>query len=318
MRLVTCCLVLLVLACGGKPAPEKTAPAPASAAAPVVRTFPSTLHAIDVNGTRLAYRLVGDSGATPVVFIHGSLANLRSWSGQEAAFAQSYRVLVYSRRYHPPNPRVEDNQTYSPKLHAEDLAALMLTFDIAPAHVVGSSYGAYAALQLVRDHPQLVRSLVLAEPPVVSLLTGSEEGDAARRTFFTNTLDPARAAFVHGDSVGGVRIFYDASAGNGAFDRLPAAARAELLSHAYELAREMLAERGDYYPTVTCAELSRITTPVLLVRGDRSPRMLQLISDELARCLQNDTTVTIPGSGTPNAANAAYFNRAVLRFLATH
>src|ERR1044071_5374944 len=147
MRLVTCCLVLLVLACGGKPAPEKTAPAPGSAAAPVVRTFPSTLPAIDVNGTRLAYRLVGDSGATPVVFIHGSLANLRAWSGQEAAVAQRYRVLVYSRRYHPPNPRVEDNQTYSPKLHAEDLAALMLTFDIAPAHVVGSSYGAYAALR---------------------------------------------------------------------------------------------------------------------------------------------------------------------------
>src|ERR1043165_7087687 len=136
MRPVTCCLVLL-MACGGKPAPEKTAPAPAAAAAPVVRTFPSTLHAIDVNGTRLAYRLVGDSGATPVVFIHGSLANLRSWSGQEAAFAQSYRVLVYSRRYHPPNPRVEDSQTYSRKHYAEDLAALTRSFDIAQAHVVG-------------------------------------------------------------------------------------------------------------------------------------------------------------------------------------
>lgn len=314
-----CCLAFLIAACGGKAAPEKPAPAPAPAAAPALRTFPSTLHAIDVNGTRLAFRLAGDSGATPVVLVHGSLADLKSWSGQETAFAQSYRVLVYSRRYHPPNPRVEDNQTYSPKLHAEDLAALLLTLDVAPAHVVGSSYGAYIALQLVRDHPQLVRSLVLAEPPVVSLLTGSEEGDVARRTFYANTLDPARAAFVHGDSVGAVRLFHDATAGRGAFDQLAPAARAELLTHAYELGREMLAERSDYYPTITCAELGRITTPVLLVRGERSPRMFQLISDELARCLQNDTTVTIPGSGhPPNAANAAYFTRTVLRFLATH
>ena len=314
-----CCLAFLIAACGGKAAPEKPAPAPAPAAAPALRTFPSTLHAIDVNGTRLAFRLAGDSGATPVVLVHGSLADLKSWSGQETAFAQSYRVLVYSRRYHPPNPRVEDNQTYSPKLHAEDLAALLLTLDVAPAHVVGSSYGAYIALQLVRDHPQLVRSLVLAEPPVVSLLTGSEEGDAARRTFYSNTLDPARAAFVHGDSVGAVRLFYDATAGRGAFDQLAPAARAELLTHAYELGREMLAERSDYYPPITCAELGRITTPVLLVRGERSPRMFQLISDELARCLQNDTTVTIRGSGhPPNAANAAYFTRTVLRFLATH
>lgn len=317
MRMLACCLLLV--ACGGKPAPEKTAPAAAAPAAPPLRTFPTTLHAIDVNGTRLAYRLSGDSGGTAVVFVHGSLGDLRSWSGQETAFAQSYRVLVYSRRYHPPNPRVEDNQTYSPKLHAEDLAGLLLTLDIAPAHVVGSSYGAYTALQLVRDHPQLVRSLVLAEPPVVSLLTGSEAGDAARRAFYTNTLDPARAAFVHGDTVGGVRLFYDATAGRGAFEQLAPAQRAELLSHAYELRREMLAERADYYPTITCAELGRITTPVLLVRGERSPQLFQLISDELARCLQNDTTVIVPGAGhPPNAASAAYFNRLVLRYLATH
>ena len=317
MRIVACCL--LIVACGGKSAPEKMAPAAAAPVAAPLRTFERTLHAIDVNGTRLAYRLVGDSGATPVVFVHGSLGDLKSWDGQETAFAQSYRVLVYSRRYHPPNPRVEDNQTYSPKLHAEDLAALLLTLDVAPAHVVGSSYGAYTALQLVRDHPQLVRSLVLAEPPVVSLLTGSAEGDAVRRAFYANTLDPARSAFVHGDSVGGVRLFYDATAGRGAFDQLSPAARGELLAHAYELRREIMAERSDYYPTVSCAELSRITTPVLLVRGDRSPRMFQLISDELARCLQNDTTVIIPGSGhPPNAANAAYFNRTVLRYLATH
>src|SRR5437660_426650 len=129
-----------------------------------------------------------------VVFIHGTFGDLNAWGGQEALFAQGYRVLVYSRRYHPPNPPVEDNETYSPKLHAEDLAALLLTLDVAPAHIIGSSYGAYVALALARAHPELVRSLVLAEPPMFPLLSGSELGDSVRRAFFTNGLDPARRA----------------------------------------------------------------------------------------------------------------------------
>jgi len=318
MRILLCCL--LVAACGGNPGPDNAAPVPSGPPGPPMRVFDRTLHALDVNGTRLAYRLSGDSGATPVVLVHGTLEDLRSWSRQENAFAQVYRVLVYSRRYHRPNPPVNDNQVYSPKLHSEDLAALLLTLDIAPAHIVGSSYGAYVALQLARDHPQLVRSLVLAEPPIFSLLTSSESGDSARRAFYTRTLDPARAAFARGDSVGGLRLFYDGEAGRrGAFDRLPGAARAELLAHTFEMRHEMLAERAQYLPTIPCAELGRITTPVLLVRGERSSRTFQLITDELARCLQNDTTVTIPGAGhPPNAGNPSYYNQVVARFIMTH
>ena len=159
-----------------------------------MRVFDRTLHAMTFNGTRLTYRLTGDSGAPPIVFVHGTLADLNSWSGQENLFAQRYRVLVYSRRYHRPNPQAEDNQTYSPKLHSEDLAAMLLTLELAPAQIIGSSYGAYTALQLARDHPQLVRGLVLAEPPISSLLTGSESGDSARRAFYrTPRRDAARS-----------------------------------------------------------------------------------------------------------------------------
>ncbi len=287
--------------------------------APAARPLDRTLHGLSVNGAHLTYRLNGDTGAT-VVFIHGSLGDLNTWRGQEAQFAQRYRVLVYSRRYHRPNAPVEDNETYSPKLHAEDLAALLLSLDVGPAHIIGSSYGAYVALALARAHPELVRSLVLAEPPMFLLLAGSQLGDSVRSAYYSNTLDPARRAFAHGDSVAGIRSFYDGmSGGFGRFDHLPAPGRADLLGHAFELRREMLANREQYLPNVSCAELGRMATPVLLVRGDRSPRAFQLISDELARCLQSDTTVVIPGSGHPvHSGNAAYYNQVVLRYLAVH
>lgn len=316
------CLLLLAACGGGNPPPGTTAPAAAGPPPPPPAPPPinRTLNALSVNGTRLAYRLNGDSGAPVVVFIHGSLSDLNAWRGQEAIFAQRYRALVYSRRYHRPNPPVEDNETYSPKLHAEDLAALLLTLDLAPAHVIGSSYGAAVALALAREHPALVRSLVLAEPPMFQLLSGSEHGAYVRSAFYSNTLDPARRAFANGDSVGGIRTLYDGlSGGFGRFDNLSTAARAELLGHAFEVRREMLANREQYSPTVSCAELGRVTTPVLLLKGERSPRAFQLISDELARCMQNDTTITIPGAGHPvHLGNPGYYNLVVTRYLAVH
>ena len=311
--------LLLIAACGGGAKPDAATPVRAGPPAPPPVVVDRTLRAAEVNGTRLVYRLLSDNG-TPVVFVHGSMGDLGSWGAQETAFARSYRVLLYSRRYHRPNPPVEDNQTYSPALHAEDLAALLLTLDLAPAHIVGSSYGAYTALELARRHTQLVRSLVLAEPPVLPLLSGSEAGDAARRAYLTNTLDLARRAFANGDSVGALRTYYDAEiGGRGSFDNLSPQSRAHVLAHTFEMRREMLANRDQYFPIMSCAELGRITTPVLLVRGNRSPQLFQLISDELARCLSNDTTAIVPNAGhLIHAGNPAYYNQVVLRYLASH
>ncbi len=309
-------LCLLAACGGGAPAPPTPAAAPARPGGAVSTVV---LRSAVVNGTTLAYRLVGDSG-TPVVFVHGSVGDVRDWDAQIAPFAQTHRVLVYSRRYHPPNAQQSDDQTYSPKLHAEDLAALLLQLDLAPAHVVGSSYGAYTALVLAIEHPELVRSAVLGEPPVMPLLNRTPEGDALRRNYFTRVLDPARAAFARRDSVAALRAFVDGESGSpGRFDRLSAIARGRALAQAFELRHEMLANREEYMPPVPCADLGRLHTGVLLLSGDRSAPVFRAITAELARCLQNDSTATIPGADHAlNAANPAYYNQVVLRYLATH
>lgn len=310
-------LCLLAACGGGAPPPPTPSAAPGGAAPGPTRAV--SLHSARVNGTTLAYRLVGDTG-TPVVFVHGSLGDLGDWDAQIATFAQTHRVLVYSRRYHPPNPPETDNQTYSPMLHAEDLAALLLQLDLAPAHIVGSSYGAYTALVLALEHPELVRSVVLGEPPIMPLLNRSPEGDAMRRAFFTRALDPARAAFSRRDSVAALRAFVDGESGTpGRFDMLPAPARARMLGRAFELRHEMLANREEYMPPLACADLGALHTGVLLVSGERSASVFHAITTELARCLQNDSTATIPGADhAMQATNPAYYNQVVLRYLATH
>lgn len=304
-------LAFLAACGGGKPAASPT-PA-AGPATPPPSAVPVTVSALAarVNGTTLAYRVVGDTG-TPVVFVHGSLGDLRNWDPQVATFAQTHRVLVYSRRYHPPNATQNDDQTYSPMLHSEDLAALLLQLDLAPAHIVGQSYGAYVALQLAVDHPEMVRSVVLGEPPIMPLLTRTPEGDALRRAYVANALDPARAAFSRRDSVGALTAFLR---GEG----LAAPGGGALLGHLFELRREMEANRTQYMPPLLCADLGALHTGVLLVRGDHSPAVFQAITTELARCLQNDSTATVPGAGHwMNRSNSSFYNQVVLRYIATH
>jgi len=116
MRLALCCLLLV--ACGGNPGPENTTPAGgAPPAGPPMRTFERTLHALDLNGTRLAYRVTGDSGAAPVVFVHGSLGRLEVVGGPGKRLCAGVSRPRLQSSLPSPNPQVNDDQAYSPKLH---------------------------------------------------------------------------------------------------------------------------------------------------------------------------------------------------------
>jgi pimeloyl-ACP methyl ester carboxylesterase len=274
---------------------------------------------MEVNGTVLHYRQTGDHG-TAVVFVHGSLGDLDDWRAQEDVFSREHRVLVYSRRYHPPNAPQADQRVYTPALHAEDLAVLLQALGLGPASIVGSGYGAATSLALALEHPDLVRALVLVEPPIIQLLGRTPAGDTLRRALVDQVLDPARAALGRGDSLTAVRLFVDGINGSpGTFNSLSPAARARVLAHTFELRRELFADRREYQPVPDCARLGRLPTPVLLLQGERSPRMYRLINDELARCLQSDTTITIPAAGhLIQSTNPAYFNAIVLHYLQSH
>lgn len=245
---------------------------------------PSTVHVNDVD---LAY--VAQGRGDPVILVHGSLGDYRSWRAQLAPFAAQYRAVAYSRRYHWPNKQPGDGAAYAVARHAADLGTFIESLGPAPVHVVGSSYGALTALTLAVARPDLVRSLVLGEPPLLPWLAQLSDGRALVEAFMASSFGPAAQAFARDEAEAGVRLFLDGVLGAGAFDRLPEEARKAMLDNATEMRVETMTPPEQYFPALSTEEVGQLQRPTLLVQGAVSPPMFGLISDELARCLPRGT-----------------------------
>lgn len=279
---------------------------------------------IRVNGSVFEYRESGSG--TPVVFVHGAVNDHRTWEGQIDVFSQRHRVIAYSRRFHHPNPWPGDNVSYSLSLHADDLAGVIGALNLGPAHLIGSSYGAYTALTLAVHRPELVRSLVLGEPPVLPLLTADPENPREmlkllvrdpRAAFFLlklgiGTMEPTKKALQRGDTERALELFVDGVLGKGGYNQLPASARTMVRDNAPSLAPS-LADKFEPFPEPKARAFAR---PVLLVCGERSPKLFHRISDELLTIFPNAEKVTLPGvSHTPHGEDPDAYNQTVLRFL---
>jgi pimeloyl-ACP methyl ester carboxylesterase len=77
--------------------------------------------------------------------------------------------------------------------------------DLGPAHLIGHSYGALTALYMAYQHPELVRILVIGEPPVMSLLENNHKYSKDLYAIRENVQDAIR----RGDMERAVRIFLD-------------------------------------------------------------------------------------------------------------
>jgi pimeloyl-ACP methyl ester carboxylesterase len=100
------------------------------------------------------------SGA-PIVFLHGGVVYFEStFAMQRNYFAAFRKVIGIDQRGHGHSP--DDERPFSYREMAEDTAAVIEQLGIGPVDVIGHSDGGNVGLILARDHPQLVRRLVVA------------------------------------------------------------------------------------------------------------------------------------------------------------
>lgn len=126
-----------------------------------------------VNGVDIEYVEQGEG--PPLVFVHGYISDHRVWDDQIRLFSRHHKVIAPSQRYFGTRQWRDRGERFSPSTHVDDLAALIRKLGVAPAHIVGWSYGAALALALAVRHPDCVGSLFAYEPGVTTFVEDPEE-----------------------------------------------------------------------------------------------------------------------------------------------
>ena len=244
----------------------------------------------EANGVGLHYELEGSG--EPVALVHGSWVDARSWALVAPGLADSFRVLVYDRRGHSRSERPQTQGSVDED--GDDLAALLEVLDLAPAHVVTSSYGGNLALRLAARRPELFRSLSCHEPPLWSLLESDPE---SRRLIEqgASSVEEVAKRIADGNHEGAARQFVDEVAFEpGAWENeLPPDIRTIFVQNAPTFLDEL---QDPNELAIDEDALTRLEVPVRFTQGAGSPAFYGRAIDRLVELVPGASRETIEGA----------------------
>jgi non-heme chloroperoxidase len=282
--------------------------------------MPNNLKNIEINGRQLHYVEQGE-GQPPVIFIHGGLDDYRCWQFQIDSFSSKYRAISYSRRFAYPNKGIGNlAQDNTIEANAKDLAELIRKLDLAPAHLVGASYGAFIALYCVSKNPDLAKTMVLNEPPIFEFLARSpikEDVELVQR-FRTRVQSPTQNASRVGDFKKAAQVAIDGIMEiENFFGQLPEEGKQSLIDNAETLESELESSMSTSFTTEDVKQITT-TIPTLLVKGELSPKYFLRIVDILSDNMPNTEQIVIPNVSHDDFKSGNIFSLKVMEFFARH
>jgi pimeloyl-ACP methyl ester carboxylesterase len=237
---------------------------------------------VEVNGVRLQYLEQGSG--EPIVFVHGAPSDLRIWEPVRKEIAKRYRFIAYTQRYFGTEPWPDEGKNFSVTTLAADLAKFITLLNAGPVHLVGWSYGGLVAVTAAVSDPSLVRSLILYEATIISVLPAdSPEGRKASEDW-AKMRGPYVAAAKAGDFIKAAKLMLEAvfQLPPGEFDSLPGDWQTWLLDNARIVPLQLAAPPP---PAITCDMLKDFTRPTLVMRGEKSQAFFTLISEAITKCV---------------------------------
>jgi pimeloyl-ACP methyl ester carboxylesterase len=264
---------------------------------------------LEVDGYPVSYAEVGSG--TPLLMVHGTLGDQRSFGPQMAAFGAKYHVMSLSMRHAWPGTWGEGGN-FTIDRHVEDVAGFIRALKAGPVHLLGHSRGGHISFRVAERYPELIKALVLAEPggELDESLGGAPASGKQAASFMA-----AAQKIAAGDIEGGLTVVAEQTGGPGAWEKRPEARKAIMRDNARTLLGQMHEQRKPY--SRAAAEAVRV--PTLLLGGANSQPQFGKIIDALVRYMPDTQRVTVPrATHGLNHDNPDFFNKAVLDFLARH
>lgn len=243
------------------------------------------------NGVSIYYELHG--AGEPLALVHGSWGDATGWGLVLGGLAESFRVLVYDRRGHSRSERPDSPGSVNED--GDDLAALLETLELAPAHVLANSFGGNIALRLACRRPDLFRSLSCHEPPLWGLL-GDDPAAQEMLQQSAGSLQSVGGRIAADDHEGAARQFVEEIAfGPGAWEaQLPAEVKETMVRNA----PTFLDELQDADPLgVDEDALAQLEVRVRFTRGSESAPVFGRAIERLVELVPGATQETIEGAG---------------------
>ena len=262
------------------------------------------------DGVDLHYIEAGSG--TPLVFVHEFAGDARSWEPQLRFFARRYRCIAFFARGYHPSSVPTSTKSYGQDRATDDIAAVIKALDLAPAHVVGLSMGAFATLHLGLRHPHLARSLTAAGVGYGAAPDKRQqfrvEIDSSVAKLRAGGMEKFATIYAHGPT----RLVFEEKDPRGF-----AEFEAQMAEHSTEgSALTMLGvqrERPSLFELE--AQFRKLKLPTFIIAGDEDDPTLEPAL-YLKRVISSSALLVMPKCGhTMNLEDPDAFNRAVLDFL---
>src|SRR5258708_21568587 len=118
---------------------------------------------MQANGITIHYYCTGDDKKPSILLLHGMTDSGQCWPRVAADLEGSYDVIMTDARGHGHSGTSAD---FSIALLAEDAAAVVRELGLEKPYVWGHSMGAITAATLAAAYPDLVRAVLLEDPPL--------------------------------------------------------------------------------------------------------------------------------------------------------
>jgi pimeloyl-ACP methyl ester carboxylesterase len=222
----------------------------------------------------------------PLLLVHGSAADHTTWAIQLKSMAAHARLITWDRRGADTSPLPAELPYFTVEQHADDAARLIEREVGGPVVACGSSFGGVVVLDLARRRPELVRGAVLLEPPLRP--TDEERGIPAGFLADYDRIEREQGG------TSAAEFFLRYVLGDEAFERMPRRFQDRSKSMWRQI-RQDTAALGEY--RVRYPALREVTTPFLLLGGERSAPFFRPTLEALHASLGNARLETLTGAG---------------------